>query len=99
MVRYRSTPEGWKNLDTGAVEPYPNRVYEDGFPCPGVVSDIQPIKSPVDGKMITSRSQLAYELEKHGKRIQEPDESPTKGKIRNKKFADKRGLPVSPEYR
>jgi hypothetical protein len=29
----------------------------------------------------------------------EPDESPTKGKLRNKSFTAKRGLSVSDEYR
>ena len=98
MARYRSTPNGWLNLDTGETES------NDGWrdrPCaaPMVVSDMAPITSPIDGKEITSRSQLRYELEKHGKRIQEPSESPTQGKIRNEKFAAKRGLTVSKEFR
>ena len=76
--------------------PMPER---DGLCAPMIISDMEPITSPIDGKPITSRSALRYELEKHGKRIVEPSESPTKGKIRNKKFADKRGLTVSPEYR
>ena len=64
-----------------------------------VVRDIEPYASPMTGKMITSRSEARYDLEKHGMRLQEPDESPTKGKIRNAKFAAKRGLQVSDEYR
>lgn len=98
MARLRSTKEGWLDLDTGAA------LLDAGWRsrpacAPLVVSDMAPISSPIDGKEITSRSQLRYELEKHGKRIQEPSESPTQGAIRNKAFADKRGLTVSDQYR
>ena len=94
-MRYVWTKAGFVDSN-GERMPIPER---DGICLPYVVSDIEPITSPIDGKMITSRSQLKYELEKHGKRVQDPSESPTKGKIRNKKFADKRGLTVSQEYR
>jgi len=95
MTRYRWTKDGFVDA-MGERMPIPER---DGICLPYVVSDIEPIKSPIDGKMITSRSQLHYELEKHGKRVQDPSESPTKGAIKNTKFAAKRGLTVSEQYR
>lgn len=94
-MRYVWTKAGFVDAQ-GEKMPIPER---DGVCSPMVLSDIDPVRSPIDGKMITSRSALRYELEKHGKRIQEPSESPTKGKIRNKAFAAKRGLNVSEEYR
>ncbi len=76
--------------------PIPHR---DGICTPAVISDIEPYVSPMTGKTVTSRSAQRYDLEKHGKRLLEPSESPTKGKIRNAKFAAKRGLTVSDEFR
>ena len=99
MVRYRSTPEGWRNLETGEIQPYPDPTERRVLELPMVVRDIEPYASPMTGKMITSRSEARYDLEKHGMRLQEPDESPTKGKIRNAKFAAKRGLKVSDEFK
>lgn len=95
MVRYIWSDKGFVDSD-GERMPIPER---EGVCLPYVVSDMEPVTSPIDGKLITSRSQLRYELDKHGKRIQEPSESPTKGKIRNEAFAKKRGLTVSEEYR
>lgn len=95
MTKYVWTNNGFVDSD-GNKMPMPER---DGICLPYVISDMDAITSPIDGKQITSRAQLRYELEKHGKRIQEPSESPTKGKIRNKDFAKKRGLNVSQEYR
>jgi len=98
MVRYRHTKDGW--LSISGDGPLSETDWRDRPPAlPMYIADIAPITSPIDGKQITSRSQLNYELEKHGKRVQEPSESPTKGKIRNQKFAAKRGLTVSDEYR
>lgn len=95
MVKYVWSNNGFVDAQ-GVKMPIPER---DGVCLPYVIGDIEPISSPIDGKMITSRSQLRYELDKHDKRIIEPSESPTKGKIRNKAFAKKRGLTVSEEYR
>ena len=64
-----------------------------------VVSDIKPYACPMTGKMITSRSEHRDNLAKHGMRVVEPSESPTKGKIRNEAFAKKRGLKVSDEFK
>ena len=69
--------------------PLPER---DGICRPRIVSDIEPYACPITGTMITSKSEHRENLAKHGMRVVEPDESPTKGKLRNKKFAEKRGL-------
>lgn len=95
MTRYIWTDEGFKNRN-GERMPIPER---DGVCSPMVVSDMDPVSNPITGEMITSRSELRYQLEKHDKRIIEPSESPTKGKLRNAKFAAKRGLKLSDEYR
>ncbi|MEQ9634608.1 MAG: hypothetical protein RLW68_00840 [Devosia marina] len=77
--------------------PVPDR---QGICLPRIVTEqFQPFESPATGKMITSRTELREDLAASGCRLLEPDESPTKGKIRNKKFAEKRGLKVSDEYR
>lgn len=66
---------------------------------PSIVSDIQPYRSPVDGRVINSRSDRRDDLKRNGCVEYEPSMSPTKGKIRNKAFAAKRGLQVSEEFR
>lgn len=66
---------------------------------PTVISDIPEYASPIDGRMITSRSERRDDLKRNGCVEYEPSLSPTKGKIRNKAFAAKRGLQVSEEYR
>lgn len=69
------------------------------IPCPMVISDILEYASPIDGRMITSRSERRDDLKRNGCYEYEPSLSPTKGKIRNAKFAAKRGLQVSEEFR
>ncbi len=95
MVKYRWTANGFVDA-SGNRMVVPER---DGVCAPMVQSDIAPYQSPMDGRWITSRNEARYDLEKHGMRVLEPSESPTRGKIRNKKFAEKRGLQVSEEYK
>lgn len=95
MVRYRWTDKGFVDAEGNRMV-VPER---DGICLPMVASDIKPYACPITGKMITSRSEHRENLAKHGMRVMEPDESPTKGKIRNAAFAKKRGLKVSDEYR
>lgn len=66
---------------------------------PTVISDIPEYASPIDGRMITSRSERRDDLKRNGCVEYEPSLSPTKGKIRNHEFAKKRGLTVSEEFR
>ncbi|MBX4901653.1 hypothetical protein [Rhizobium bangladeshense] len=65
---------------------------------PFVMSDIPEYRSPIDGRLIGSRTQRRDDLKRNGCVEYEPSISPTKGKIRNKAFAAKRGLKVSEEY-
>ncbi len=95
MVRYRWTKDGFVDSE-GTKMPVPER---DGICVPAIRGDIKPYPCPITGKMITSRSEHRDNLAKHGMRVMEPDESPTKGKIRNAAFAKKRGLTVSDEFR
>lgn len=95
MVRYRWTDNGFVDADGNRMV-VPER---DGICAPRISSDITPYACPITGRMITSRSEHRDNLAKHGMRVMEPDESPTKGKIRNAAFAKKRGLKVSDEFR
>ncbi|MBY3597562.1 hypothetical protein [Rhizobium bangladeshense] len=65
---------------------------------PFVMSDIPEYRSPIDGRLIGSRTQRRDDLKRNRCVEYEPSISPTKGKIRNKAFAAKRGLKVSEEY-
>lgn len=67
--------------------------------CPMIISDIPEYRSPIDGRLITSRSERRDDLKRNNCVEYEPSLSPTKGKIRNKAFAKKRGLQVSEEFR
>lgn len=67
--------------------------------APMIVADIPAYRSPVDGRIINSRAERRDDLKRHGCVEYEPSMSPTKGKIRNEKFAANRGLQVSEEFR
>lgn len=88
MTRYVWTNNGFVDRD-GQPMPMPER---DSICSPRVISDIEPYACPMTGRMITSRSEHRNNLAIHGMRVMEPSESPTKGKLINKKFAEKRGL-------
>lgn len=66
---------------------------------PTVMSDIPEYASPIDGRMITSRSARRDDMARNNCVDARDFPSPTGGKIRNKDFAAKRGLQVSEEYR
>lgn len=65
---------------------------------PRVLSDIPDYRSPIDGRVIGSRSERREDLLRNNCVEYEPSLSPTKGKIRNAAFAAKRGLKVSEEF-
>ena len=65
---------------------------------PYVVSDIPEYASPIDGRMITSRSERRDDLARNNCVEFEPSMSPTKGKFRNKHFCEKRGIKVAEEF-
>lgn len=88
---------GWVDRKTGAPmeKPYAGQVV-----APIVMPDIPEYASPIDGRVITSRSERLEDL-KRNNCVEAGDAgmSPTKGKIKNKAFAAKRGLTVSEEFR
>ena len=80
----------------GAEMPLP---YAGQLCTPYVVSDIPDYQSPIDGRLITSRTHRREDLKRNNCVEYEPSLSPTKGKFKNKRFAEKRGLQVAEEYR
>lgn len=69
------------------------------LPLPYVISDIPEYTSPIDGRLIGSRSERREDLKRNNCIDARELPSPTGGKIRNKAFAAKRGLQVSEEFR
>lgn len=65
---------------------------------PAVISDIPEYASPIDGKMITSRSHRREDLKRNNCVDARDFPSPTGGKFRNKRFCEKHGLPLSKEF-
>jgi hypothetical protein len=59
---------------------------------PRVVGDLPGYTSPVTGEWIDGRRARRYDLEKHGCVDARDLPSPTGGKFRNKKFAEKHGV-------
>lgn len=68
---------------------------------PTVISDIPEYASPIDGRMITSRSHRKEDLKRNNCVEWEPSLSPTRGerKFKNPHFCQKRGLQVAEEFR
>ncbi|CAN7598520.1 hypothetical protein LJR234_004626 [Mesorhizobium amorphae] len=95
MARYIWKDSGFYDRQTGEKM----RVRKGPICAPAVMSDIPEYASPIDGKMITSRSQRRDDLKKNNCVEYEPSLSPTKGKFRNPDFCKKRGLQVSEEFR
>ena len=65
---------------------------------PMIISDIPEYRSPIDGRLITSRSERRDDLKRNNCVDARDFPSPTGGKIRNKAFAKKHGLKVSEEF-
>lgn len=66
---------------------------------PYVISDIPSYTSPIDGRVIGSRSERREDMKRNNCIDARDFPSPTGGKIRNKEFAAKRGLQVAEEFR
>ena len=66
---------------------------------PTVISDIPEYASPIDGKVISTRSERREDLKRNNCVEWEPSLSPTKGKFKNPHFCGKRGLKVAEEFR
>jgi hypothetical protein len=90
MPRYYWKDDDWRDRE-GNPMPRPER-HEICMPI--VRSDIQEYRSPVDGKLISSRSTRRYDLEASGCVEAEPRK---KRGYANPKFALKRGLKLNEE--
>ena len=95
MARYT-----WKNGQFVDREGNPmDKPFEGQVVLPHLMRDIPEYRSPIDGSLITSRSQRREDLKKNGCVEYEPSLSPTKGKFKNKRFTEKTGIPLSEEFR
>ncbi len=97
MGRYVLRNGDWVHVDTGEPLIAPGTPFVPT--APQIISDIPAYQSPIDGRWITTRSERRDDLARNGCVEWEPSMSPTKGKIRNKRFAKKYGLTVSEEFR
>jgi hypothetical protein len=63
--------------------------------CPQIIRDISEYRSPIDGRVIGSRSERREDLKRNGCIEWDPAMSPTRGKraFKNERFARKWGLP------
>lgn len=86
---------GWLDKATGERMTVPERPLSVPMITPAMAEYI----SPIDGRAISTRHERREDLKRNNCVEYEPSLSPTKGKIRNKRFAEKRGLKVSEEYR
>lgn len=98
MARYVRRNGQWVDASSGAPMLTEDMRHQP-IACPTVISDIPEYRSPVDGRVIGSRSERRDDLKRNGCVEYEPSLSPTKGKLKNKAFCAKRGLQVSEEYR
>lgn len=57
------------------------------FPTPQLIKQMPDYQSPIDGKAITSRTARKEDLKRNGCVPYEPSLSPTKGKVRNPRYA------------
>lgn len=97
MARYIWKDGAFREPGTGQCMPMPDR---DGVCLPRIhIEQFEPFESPATGKWIATKADHRDDLKASGCRVLEPDESPTKGAIRNRKFAEKRGLTVSDQFR
>lgn len=85
MTRYVWRDGAYRDPDTNAPMPMPER---DGVVMPMIQSDIEPYASPIDGRMITSRSARRDDLARNGCVPYEPMGNAPKG-LTNPKFAAK----------
>ena len=95
MARYVFRDGDFVDPNTGVPMELPER---DEICLPFIVSDIPDYHSPIDGRLISGRSQRREDLKRNNAVEYEPSLSPTKGKIRNKAFAAKHNLQISEEF-
>lgn len=78
-----------------------DKPYAGQLTLPTVISDIPEYASPIDGRMITSRTHRREDLKRNNCVEYEPSLGPTKGKreFKNPHFCAKRGLEVAERFR
>jgi len=81
-----------KFVDKRTGEPMP-KPYAGQICAPQVMRDTPEYRSPIDGTLITSRSQRREDLKKHGCVEMDPPKRP-RG-FKNARFAKKHGLPLN----
>lgn len=79
-------------VDRATGEPMNPEPLAGAFPCPRVIPDIQPYRSPVTGEVISGRRAKRADLDRHGCIDANDLPSRTGGKLRNRRFAEKHGL-------
>jgi len=104
--RYCKACDGWHDLEApwpAACIPRASST-RAAFPAPYVMGDIEEYRSPIDGKLISSRSSRREDLKVNGCVEWEPgvgktvaQKGRTPGKYRNPRFAAKHRLPLSDE--
>ncbi|HXF89586.1 MAG TPA: hypothetical protein VNK48_14620 [Xanthobacteraceae bacterium] len=82
----------WRDKKTG--RPIRDK-YPDAICQPYVLSDIPEYRSPIDGRLIASRSHRREDLRRNGCIEVDPPKRP-RG-FKNPRFAKKFGLPLNPE--
>jgi len=97
MARYRFNGEIFVDRQTGVPMEKP---FAGKLTMPTIISDIPAYASPIDGRMITTRSERRDDLKRNNCVEYEPSLGPTKGqaKFRNPEFCKKRGLKVAEEF-
>lgn len=90
-MRYVWRDGQYRNPKTGEPMEIPDR----GVCAPLVQSDIKEYRSPIDGKLISSRSSRRYDLEKNG--CVEADPPKKHRGYKNERFAKRHGLKLSEE--
>jgi hypothetical protein len=96
MTVYVRRDGSWVDRASGEPMLVAGKEYPVG--APAVMRDIPEYRSPVDGRVIGSRSERREDLKRNNCVEWDEGMSPTKGKIRNQAFARKRGLTVSEDF-
>jgi hypothetical protein len=98
MTKYVMRAGQWVNPSTG--EPMLTDDQRSApLPLPYVLSDIPAYESPIDGRMITSRSERREDFKRNNCIDARDFPSATGGRIKSEKLAKRYGLQVSEEYR
>ena len=100
MAKYVKRDGRWVHFQTG--EPMLTEDQRKApLAVPMIISDIPEYASPIDGRMITTRSERRDDLKRNNCVEYEPSLSPTGGKLklRNPKIAAKMGVQVAEELR